>query len=179
MNPVGAGPASDFVTVSVTVATDPPTAFAIFTEETDCWWRRGPKFRIAGKQPGVLRFEPWLGGRLLEEFESESGPQVFTKGTITVWQPPERFRFEWRGVNFAPGESTQVEVLFEAVPTGTRVTVRHSGWAALRPDHPVRHGQEGPALIRMIGLWWGDLMTSLRELVADRLDSRDSQSDNS
>jgi len=74
-------------------------------------------------------------------------------------------------VNFAPGESTQVEVVFEAVPTGTRVIVRHSGWAALRPDHPVRHGQQGPAFIRTTGLWWGDLMTSFREFVGDRAGS--------
>jgi hypothetical protein len=163
-------PASDLVTVSVTVSTDAATAFAIFTKETDLWWRRGPKFRIAGKQPGVVRFEPWLGGRFMEEVESPSGPQVFTMGSITVWQPPERFRFEWRGVNFAPGESTHVEVMFEAVPTGTRVTVRHSGWAALRPDHPVRHGRQCPAFIRASGLWWGDLMTSFREFTAERPD---------
>lgn len=163
-------PASDLVAVSATVATDPAEAFAIFTQETDRWWRRGPKFRIAGREPGLLRFEPWLGGRLMEEFESPSGPQVFTQGKITVWRPPERFRFEWRGVNFAPGESTHVDVIFEAVPIGTRVTVRHSGWAALRPDHPVRQGQPPPAFLRILGLWWGDLMTSFRELASERLD---------
>jgi uncharacterized protein YndB with AHSA1/START domain len=156
-------PASDVVTVSVTVPADPATAFALFTQETDLWWRRGPRFRIAGKERGVVRFEPRLGGRFTEEFESESGPQVFEKGTITAWEPPARFKFEWRGVNFAPGESTRVEVLFEAVATGTRVTVRHSGWAAVPPEHPVRHGLQGPEFIRVIGLWWGELMTSFRE----------------
>jgi len=161
---------SDQVTVSVTVSADPAAAFDIFTKETDLWWRRGPKFRIAGKQPGMVRFEPWLGGRLMEEVESPSGLRLFTQGTITVWQPPDQFQFEWRGVNFAPGESTLVDVVFEAVPIGTRVTVRHSGWAALRPDHPVRHGQQGPAFIRSMGLWWADLMTSLSELAAERRD---------
>ena len=162
-------PASDVVTVSVTVATDPAKAFAIFAEETDLWWRTGPRFRIAGKQPGVVRFEPWLGGRFLEEADAPSGIRVFAIGNITLWQPPQRFQFEWRGVNFAPGESTGVDVLFEPVPTGTRVTVRHSGWAALPADHPVRHGREGSALIRATGLWWGDLMTSFRELIAERV----------
>jgi uncharacterized protein YndB with AHSA1/START domain len=164
-------PPSDSVTVSVSVPVDPAAAFAIFTTEIDLWWRRGPKFRIAGRQPGALRFEPWLGGRFMEEYESPAGPQLFTKGTITAWQPPERFQFEWRGVNFAPGESTRVEVAFEATPVGTRVTVRHSGWAALRPDHPVRHGLQGAAFIRMNGLWWADLMTSFRELAAERFES--------
>jgi len=50
--------ASDVVTVSVTVSTDQATAFDIFTKETDVWWRSGPKFRVAGRQAGVLRFEP-------------------------------------------------------------------------------------------------------------------------
>ena len=154
---------SDRVTVSVNVAADPATAFDIFTKQTDLWWRRGPKFRIAGRNPGVVRFEPALGGHLIESFESASGPQAFVTGTITAWQPPSRLEFEWRGVNFAPGEKTSVEVLFEAVPTGTRVTIHHSGWAALRPDHPARHGLDGPAFIRNMGLWWADLMTSLRE----------------
>jgi len=160
-------PASDAVTVSVTVSTDPATAFVIFTEETDLWWRTGPKFRIGGKERGKLWFEPRLGGRFVEEFSSPSGPQAFTKGEITIWQPPERFRFEWRGMNFAPGESTQVEVSFEAVPTGTRVTVRHSGWAALRADHPVRHGRQGAEFIRAQGLWWGEQMTSFRGFAAE------------
>jgi len=164
--------ASDLVTVSVTVPAGPAAAFALFTQETNLWWRSGPQFRIAGKQPGVLRFEPWLGGRFMEEFESPQGPQVLTMGTITVWQPPARFQFEWRGVNFSPGDSTHVEVVFESVPTGTRVTVRHSGWAALRPDHPVRHGLQGPAFIRTCGLWWADLMTSFREFAAERQDDR-------
>jgi hypothetical protein len=33
-------------------------------------------------------------------------------------------------------------------------------------DHPARHGLEGVAFTRMIGLWWGALMTALREHVS-------------
>lgn len=152
----------DQVTVSVTVPTDPATAFALFTEETDRWWKRGPKFRVAGRNPGIIRFEPRAGGHLSEEFESAHGPQVFTMGTITAWDPPSRFAFEWRGANYAPGESTHVEVAFDAVPTGCRVTVRHSGWSALPPHHAVRHGLPVEGFIRMTGLWWSELMTSYR-----------------
>jgi uncharacterized protein YndB with AHSA1/START domain len=84
----------DSVTVSVTVAAAPAAAFSAFTCETNLWWRTGPKFRIAGRQPGVLRFEPRLGGLLTEEFTSPAGPQAFTMGRVTGWQPPERFEFE-------------------------------------------------------------------------------------
>ncbi|MBI2685233.1 MAG: SRPBCC domain-containing protein [Acidobacteria bacterium] len=153
----------DSVRVSVTVSLEPAAAFAIFTGETDLWWRRGPKFRPSGRTAGVLSFEPATGGRLFESFDSEAGRQVVVMGTITVWEPGRQLSFEWRGVNFAPGESTLVDVRFEPVHSGTRVTVTHSGWAALRADHPVRHGQPAAAFIRNLGLWWGELLTSLRE----------------
>jgi hypothetical protein len=48
------------------------------------------------------------------------------------------------------------------------VTLRHPGFAALREGHPARHGLEGAAMSRMIGLWWGDLLSGLREHVATR-----------
>jgi uncharacterized protein YndB with AHSA1/START domain len=154
---------SDSVKVSVTVSADPATAFAIFTEETNLWWRHGPRFRVAGRHPGTLWFEPGVGGRLMESFENRHGTQVVVTGTITAWEPPFRFAFEWRASNFAAGETTDVEVRFEECGSGTRVTVHHRGWDRLRRDHPVRHGQEDAAFLRMLGLWWGDLMTSLRE----------------
>jgi hypothetical protein len=48
------------------------------------------------------------------------------------------------------------------------VTVHHRGWAALRPDHPARHGLEGAAFSRMMGLWWADLLTASREYIDAR-----------
>jgi uncharacterized protein YndB with AHSA1/START domain len=87
-------------------------------------------------------------------------------GRVTVWEPPARLELEWRGVNFAPDEKTFVSVRFAPSPSGTLVTVRHHGWSALRDDHPVRHGLVGAGFSRMIGLWWGDLLTSMREHAA-------------
>ena len=67
-----------------------------------------------------------------------------------------------------PDESTELEVLFEPSGDGTHVTVQHRDWAALRPDHPARHGLEGAAFSRMMGLWWSDLLTSVREFIEMR-----------
>jgi uncharacterized protein YndB with AHSA1/START domain len=161
-------PPGDQARVSVTLAVPPQDAFRIFTEEIDQWWRRGAKYRVAGGRRGIIHLEPTLGGRLFESFEVGSGTKVFETGKVTVWEPPSRLAFEWRAVNFAPSESTHVEVLFEPTVSGTLVTVTHRGFARLRPDHPARHGLPVPAFIRMMGLWWGDLMTALREHVATR-----------
>lgn len=153
----------DQARASVKVAVDPVAAFRIFTEEIDAWWRRGPQFRESGARPGTITLEPGVGGRLVESFETPRGPRVVEKGRVTAWSPPSRLVFDWRASNFAPGEVTEVEVVFQPSGSGTLVTVTHRGWSRIRPDHPVRHREDVPAFIRMVGLWWGDLLTAMRQ----------------
>ena len=154
--------AGDEARATVLVKVPVEVAFRVFTEQIDEWWRRGPAFRIAGKRRGFIRLEPGLGGRLYESFESDTGERVLETGQVIAWEPPGRLAFEWRAVNFAPAERTWVEVVFEASASGTLVTVIHRGWAKIRADHPVRHGLDVGAFLRMMGLFWGDLVTSLR-----------------
>lgn len=154
----------DQACVCVAVAVPPQVAFEIFTREIDRWWRRGPKFRHAGQRAGLVHLEPHVGGRLFESIESGDGERIFEVGRVREWNPPTRIAFSWRNANFAPNESTDVVVDFVPSGAGTLVTVTHTGWAALRADHPARHGLQGAAFSRMIGLWWGEQMTSLREV---------------
>jgi uncharacterized protein YndB with AHSA1/START domain len=156
----------DAARVSVSVAVPPAVAFDIFTRDIDRWWRRGIKFRHAGPRSGFIRLEPQVGGRLFESIDGETGPQVFEVGRVSAWDPPNRLAFSWRNANFAPEEDTAVEVNFSETAHGTLVTVIHRGWSTLRGDHPARHGRTGAAFYRMIGLWWGDQMASLREYCA-------------
>ena len=158
--------AGDQATISVLVEVEPAIAFRIFTEDIDRWWRRGLQYRVSGKHRGIIRLEPRVGGRLFESFTTSRGEQVAESGRVTAWDPPARLVFEWRAANFDPSEKTEVEVIFAPSPSGTLVTVKHRGWSAIRADHPVRHGEDVAAFLRSMGLWWGDQMTSLRELVA-------------
>lgn len=147
-------------TVRVEVA--PEVAFAVFTEDIDAWWRRGPKYRVAGYRRGTLRLEPGVGGRLVEEIETRHGVRTVHSGTVTVWEPPSRLELIWRGINFAPDESTTVAVTFAPRGDATLVTVTHRGFGALRDDHPVRHGRTGAAFVATHGMWWGELLRGLR-----------------
>jgi len=156
----------DSAAASVFVAVSIDDAFDVFTSEIDQWWRRGQKFRIAGARPGRLTFEPHLGGRLFETVELADGESSFVVGSVITWQPPRRFELEWRNVNFKPHETTFVEVTFAPYGNGTMVRVEHRGWSALPENHPARHGLVGAEFARMIGMWWGDLLSSLREHVA-------------
>ncbi len=156
----------DEARVTVTVAAPPDLAFRLFTEEVNLWWRTGVRYRALSKHGSVVHIEGKVGGKMFETAETARGPRVVETGHVLVWEPPRRLVLAWRAVNFAPDEKTEVEVLFEPTATGTQVTVKHRGWSTIRPDHPVRHGADVPAFIRTMGLWWGDLMTSLREHIA-------------
>ncbi|HUJ59073.1 MAG TPA: SRPBCC domain-containing protein [Kofleriaceae bacterium] len=153
----------DRVAVTVRVSVPPDVAFEVFTSEIDQWWRRGVRYRVAGRRPGTLVLEPGLGGRLFEQYDGPAGTRVHEAGRITAWQPPSHLAFEWRGSNFQPGEVTFVDVRFTATDSGgTEVALEHRGFAALRPDHPVRHGKPAEAFIRDLGSYWADLLTGLR-----------------
>jgi hypothetical protein len=153
--------AGDRVRVQTTVHVDVAHAFDVFTLELDLWWRTGTAYRIGGKHAGKLHLEPRLGGRVFEQY-GETGRSVHEIGTITAWDRPHRFAFTWRGINFSPGEITLVEVWFEACDAGTLVTLEHRGFAALPPEHPVRHGKPVVGFIADLGMWWAGLLSSFR-----------------
>jgi uncharacterized protein YndB with AHSA1/START domain len=156
----------DGARVSVSVATPPARAFQVFTADIDQWWRRGLKFRHSASRGGLLCIEPRVGGRLFESFDAQGTQHIIEVGRVRVWEPPHRLAFSWRSANFAPHEHTDVDIQFEPSASGTLVTVTHSGFSALRADHPVRHGLQDAEFCRMIGLWWGEQMSSLRLVCA-------------
>jgi uncharacterized protein YndB with AHSA1/START domain len=158
----------DRANISVAVAVPPSLAFELFTAEIDRWWRRGLKFRHSASRSALLCIEPAVGGRLFESFDREGTLHVLEVGRVKVWEPPHRLSFTWRNENFAANESTAVDIEFAPSGSGTLVTVTHSGLSALRADHPARHGLQGAEFSRMIGLWWGEQMSSLRALCAGR-----------
>lgn len=160
--------AADRVRVTISVGVEPDLAFRVFTEEIDQWWKRGRAYRVSKTDRGILHLEPRVGGRLFEQFETSTGTRVLQTGEVKVWDPPARLVFEWRAVNFAPSDKTEVEVRFEPTPSGTLVTLTHSGWSSIRPDHPARHGKDVQPFLRDMGMWWSSLLGSMRDHARDR-----------
>ena len=161
----------DRVSASVFVDAPPDIAFEVFAGQIDLWWRHGLKFRSGARELSVLHLEPRLGGRLFETIAAADGSgegYVRQTGTVVAWDPPRSLQIEWRGVNFAPHEKTTIAVDFTARAAGTLVTLEHSGFASLPPDHPVRHGQPVDRFVVQMAMWWSDQMTSLRGVVDGR-----------
>ena len=125
------------VIVSIRVDATPLRAFEAFTAEIGEWWRPNSLFALTPRSDGHLRFEPGVGGRLVATLVNGT---EFEVGRITVWRPGERLVLTWRQATFAPGQSTELEVRFEALGDVTRVTVEHRGWDGIPRDHVARHG---------------------------------------
>lgn len=117
------------VRVTVRVAVDPATAFEVFTSEIDDWYRKGATVLTRAARGSTLRFEPGVGGRLLE-IRDDGAPPV-TRGHITVWEPGARLLFVDR-------REAEVEIWFHAFDEGTRVVLEHRGLDKLPPDAAIK-----------------------------------------
>jgi uncharacterized protein YndB with AHSA1/START domain len=169
---------ADSVTVSLQIAVTPAVAFEVFTEELDAWWQRGPRYRFVPPYAGMLRLEPGVGGRLLHLPEADGG-DPFVVGRVQVWEPPARLAFSWRLPNFAPHETTEVDIRFDPVDEGTRVTLTHRGWDGVPDDHPARHAHRGRAFVLFKGHWWAEVLGAAKrhaEAVRDEVDMRGERS---
>jgi len=124
---------TDAITVTTVVAVDAASAFSIFTDEVDLWWRREPRYRAGGP----MRFEPGVGGRLLEG----AADAEIELGRVTTWEPGRRLVLAWTGASQVAGARTEVEIRFEPeADASTRVTIEHRGWDAVPARHPARIG---------------------------------------
>lgn len=131
------------VTVTTVVPAPPDEAFTIFTTEVDAWWRRTPRYR-QGAAGSVVQF---ADDHLIEVTESGA----LELGRVLAWEPGRRLMLEWLDSRRPDWAGTSVEIRFEPVDVGTRVTLVHRGWTGIRP---------GDARSSVIALWWGDLLAS-------------------
>lgn len=128
-------------------------AFELFTAGINQWWRRGTYYWNDRDRARGLRFEPHVGGRFIEVYDEATG-EGFEIGRITVWEPGRRLAYTWRESDWGPEEQTQVDVRFEPVATGTRVTVVHSGWERVKNGAEISRGY-ATGHAQLLG-WYGE-----------------------
>jgi uncharacterized protein YndB with AHSA1/START domain len=137
-------------------------AFEVFTQEIALWWQPSGLFQIAPGGDGWLAFEPGVGGRL---FSTLRGGGEFEIGRISAWEPGKRLAFSWRQSSFTEEQSTDVEVLFEAVGKETRVSVEHRAWDTIPQRHAARHGFPEHVTLEHVGKWWRGSLAGFKERV--------------
>jgi uncharacterized glyoxalase superfamily protein PhnB len=139
VRPKGGPVTTPLMTSEVEVAVDPATAFRVFTDELDLWWRRGPINYHHASRIVAKRCEPGVGGRILE---------VYTDGElelarITTWAPGERLAWA------SSIDDVGIEVAFTPTEAGTRVVV-----TANLPEGGADRG--GTSWLRVTPHWFGD-----------------------
>jgi hypothetical protein len=127
------------VRVAITVNLEPAAAFDVFTMEIDQWYKRGRHSFADPRRAVGIRFEPGVGGRLIEVYDESTGDGR-TMGRIEVWEPGVRLMF-------VDSHRTEVDVTFVPDGDGTRVCLEHRGLERLRPDLADRHGRFGGRLL--------------------------------
>lgn len=148
------------VRTSVDLKLDPASAFEAVTEELSTALLR------AG-----MRFEPGIAGRVLQG-EAEVG-------RVARWQPPACISIEWHGANWEPAKVSSMELRFEPIEGGTRVTLENPAWGGVLGDE----GQElagwfageaaAPLLAAMSPGRFGDWITDRRARRPSGRQSRD------
>jgi SAM-dependent methyltransferase len=92
------------IRTSIELKLDPPSAFDALVGE------------LATALAGLgVEFVPGLQGRVVEG--------TIEVGRVTSWQPPQKIALEWHGADWRPEEATVVELRFEPIEGGTRVTL--------------------------------------------------------
>lgn len=130
----------DSVTESIYIKASKARVFDAFVNNINEWWPRKGKYNYSfapeHTKPARILFEPKLGGRFIETFESGEEFQI---GEITAWQPPDQLNFTWKGDEYkAP---TLVQVLFAQADGQTKITLTHSGFeAAGVPEYAESYG---------------------------------------
>lgn len=113
------------VASSVDVALEPDAAFRVFTTEIDAWYLVDRNTVLDVTRTVEIRLEPCVGGRLLDVHDAATGDGR-AMAVVTRWEPG-------RALGLKDPDGTEVEVVFEAVPYGTRVTLEHRGLDRLPP----------------------------------------------
>jgi len=128
------------VRVSIDVDVDPMTAFKVFTDEIDAWYHRGPHNFYAPDRAVAIRFEPGVGGRLVEVYDAATG-EGREVARVSAWEPGRR-------LVFVDNRDTEVEVTFDATGSvATHVTLEHRGFERLPDAEAEKHARFGWRLL--------------------------------
>ncbi|MBV8972898.1 MAG: SRPBCC family protein [Sphingomonadaceae bacterium] len=141
---------------TVTVRQPPDRAFDLFTARIGDSW---PRQQSLG--PGELAsvsLEPRVGGRWREH--KVDGSEA-TFGDVLAWEPPHRLLLAWRidaAFQYDPALTTEVEVRFDAIDEGTRVTLEHRNLE--------RFGSDAPRIAELLGGGWPTTLAHFADFTA-------------
>jgi uncharacterized protein YndB with AHSA1/START domain len=114
------------VVVDVTVSVPPADAWATFTADLGSWWPVA-KHSIGEEKVAEVLMEGRAGGRVFERWDNG---EEYIWAEIVEWDEPTKLVLAWHPNPDRP-QPTEIELRFEPVAGGTKVTLEHRGWETL------------------------------------------------
>jgi uncharacterized protein YndB with AHSA1/START domain len=113
------------ILAAVEIAVPPERVFEALFNEQDVvrWWGSEDVYRTTGWQADVRP-----GGKWHADGEAKDGHAFRVEGEFTEVEAPHKVTFTWRA-DWDGFSETHVTYLLEAVEEGTRLTLRHEGFA--------------------------------------------------
>ncbi|CAN5830030.1 SRPBCC family protein [soil metagenome] len=137
---------TDPLVKEITVPLAPERAFALFTDGIATWWPLA-SHSVARANAVGCRFEPRVGGRLLE-VARDGSEHVW--GRVRAWEPPARLVVTWH-----PGREAEtaqeLSVTFSPEGNGTRIRLVHAGWELLGDAGRVERDNYDPGWDYVLG----------------------------
>lgn len=129
----------------VDIAVPPERVFrALTSEEVTAWWGSDETYRTTSF---TIDLRP--GGLWRAEGEGVDGSAFHVGGEILEVEPPHRLIETWQP-SWDDGPPTTLAYLLEAIPEGTRVTVRHTGFRG-RAESCKSHGEGWQYVLAWLG----------------------------
>jgi uncharacterized protein YndB with AHSA1/START domain len=120
------------IVLSVELPATPEAAFALFASRFSDWWPVATH-SLSREKATVCRMQCESGGAV-EELSPDGTRHRW--GTVEICEPGHRLRFSWHPGR-EPDSAQWVDVSFEPVAHGSRVTLTHGGWEALGEIAPI------------------------------------------
>lgn len=115
--------AEGVILARIEIAVPPERVFeAITTSELTRWWGSAEQYRTTAF---TMDLRP--GGRWRTDGVGADGSAFAVEGEVVAVEAPHRLVQTWRP-DWDPGPATTITWRLDAIPTGTRVTVRHTGF---------------------------------------------------
>jgi uncharacterized protein YndB with AHSA1/START domain len=134
------------ILASVEISAPPERVFQALTSSDDVvrWWGSDDTYRTTSWSADLR-----VGGRWRAEGRGRDGTPFIVEGEFLEVSPPTRLVQTWKAA-WDPGATTTLTYSLEATPNGTRVVLRHDGFAG-RPDSCRNHGQGWERVLGWLG----------------------------
>lgn len=134
------------ILATIDIAVPPERVFrALTSEEVTRWWGADDMYRTTG-WVGDLR----VGGHWRADGKGHDGQPFSVEGEFLEIAPPRRLVQTWKP-DWDPGAPTTITYDLAPIPGGTRVTVRHEGFAG-RAESCAAHAGGWERVLAWLGL---------------------------